>query len=207
MAAQDLAEELKKRSAWSIFMGVLTAALGMFLIVYPLATATITTVLLGWVLIFVGITLFVFALHSQTVGNFFLKILLSLLYGICGVALAFFPVAGVAALTLMLGTLLLIQAGMLTAIAVQLKPVEGWGLVFDGCRKQLAAERSDFRQVALQRDLDNWDAGWRCSADERNFQDHDCNQDTKWRRHYGTTFASGVAAICAAGKHPACQAT
>ena len=127
MPAHDLTEELKKRSAWSIFMGVLTAALGVFLIVYPLATATITTVLLGWVLIFVGIALFVFALHSQTVGNFFLKILLSLLYGICGIALAFFPVAGVAALTLMLGTLLLIQAGMLTAIAFQLKPVEGWG--------------------------------------------------------------------------------
>jgi len=30
-------------------------------------------------------------------------------------------------LTLMLGTLLLIQAGMLTALAFQLKPVEGWG--------------------------------------------------------------------------------
>ena len=127
MPAKDLTEELKKRSAWSIFMGVLTAALGVFLIVYPLVTATITTVLLGWVLIFVGIALFVFALYSQTVGNFFLKILLSLLYGICGIALAFFPVAGVAALTLMLGTLLLIQAGMLTAIALQLKPVEGWG--------------------------------------------------------------------------------
>ena len=127
MSTQNLADELKKRSAWSIFMGVLTAALGVFLLVYPLATATITTVLLGWVLIFVGIALFVFALHSQTVGNFLLKILLSLLYGICGIALAFFPVAGVGALTLMLGTLLLIQAGMLTAIAFQLKPVEGWG--------------------------------------------------------------------------------
>jgi uncharacterized membrane protein HdeD (DUF308 family) len=127
MPAQDLAEELKMRSAWSIFMGVLTAALGVFLIVYPLATATITAVLLGWVLIFVGIALFVFALHSQTVGNFLLKILLSLLYGICGIALAFFPVAGVAALTLTLGTLLLIQAGILSAIAFQLKPMEGWG--------------------------------------------------------------------------------
>lgn len=127
MPGQELAEELKKRSTWSIFMGVLTAALGVFLIVYPLVTATITTVLLGSVLIFVGIALFVFALHSQTVGNFFLKILLSLLYGICGFALVFFPLLGVAALTLMLGTLLLIQAGMLTAIALQLKPVEGWG--------------------------------------------------------------------------------
>jgi hypothetical protein len=181
-------------------MGVLTAALGVFLIVYPLATTTITAVLLGWGLIFVGIALFVFALHSQTVGNFFLKILLSLLYGICGIALAFFPVAGVAALTLTLGTLLLIQAGMLTAIAFQLKPMEGWGWFLADATTS-AAERSDFRQVALHRDLDNWDAGWRVSADERNFQDHDRNQDTDWRRHHGTTFSSGVATIFAARTH------
>jgi uncharacterized membrane protein HdeD (DUF308 family) len=71
MPAQNLTNEIKNRSAGSIVMGLLTAALGVFLIVYPLATAEITTVLLGWVLIFVGIFQFVFALHSQTVGEFF----------------------------------------------------------------------------------------------------------------------------------------
>lgn len=38
------------------FKGVLTAILGAFLIVYPFATAKVTTVLLGWVLIFVAVT-------------------------------------------------------------------------------------------------------------------------------------------------------
>jgi len=126
MSVQNLTEEVKKRSAWSIFMGIVTTALGCFLIVYPLATAAITTVLLGWALIFVGLAQFVFALYSQTIGNFVLKVLLSLLYGICGIALAFFPIAGVAALTGVLGTLLLIQAGLLTATALQLRPVDGW---------------------------------------------------------------------------------
>ena len=127
MTTQTLIQEAKNRSGWSIFMGVLTAALGVFLILYPLATATITTVLLGWVLIFVGIAQFVFALHSQTVGNFFLKVLLCALYGITGVALAFFPFEGVEALTGLLGTLLLVQAGVLTATAFQVKPLDGWG--------------------------------------------------------------------------------
>ena len=132
MSTQSLTEEVKKRSGWSIFMGIVTAALGCFLIVYPMATAAITTVLLGWALIFVGLAQFVFALYSQTIGNFFLKVLLSLLYGICGIALAFFPIAGVAALTGVLGTLLLIQAGLLTATAFQLRPVDGWGwFLFD----------------------------------------------------------------------------
>ena len=71
MSPQSLTDEVKKRSAWSVFMGVVTAALGVFLIAYPLATATVTTLLLGWVLIFVGIAQFVFALHSQTAGKFF----------------------------------------------------------------------------------------------------------------------------------------
>jgi uncharacterized membrane protein HdeD (DUF308 family) len=138
MSVQNLTEEVKKRSAWSIFMGIVTAALGCFLIVYPLATAAITTVLLGWALIFVGLAQFVFALYSQTIGNLFLKVLLSLLYGICGIALAFFPIAGVAALTGVLGTLLLIQAGLLATTAFQLRPVEGWGwFLFDAASNLL----------------------------------------------------------------------
>ena len=132
MSAQSLTEDVKKRSAWSVFMGVLTAVLGGFLIVYPLATATITTLLLGWVLIFVGIAQFFFALHSQTVGNFFLKVFLGVLYGITGAALAFFPIEGVEVLTGLLGTLLLIQAGLATVTAFQVRPVEGWGwFLFD----------------------------------------------------------------------------
>lgn len=127
MSTQSLTEEVKKCSAWSTFMGVITAILGVFLIAYPLVTATITTLLLGWVLIFVGIAQFAFALHSQTVGNFFLKVLFGVLYGITGIALAFFPLEGVELLTVFLGTLLLVQAGLLTVTAFQLKPLDGWG--------------------------------------------------------------------------------
>lgn len=114
-------------------MGVLTAALGIFLILYPLATAKITTVLLGWILIFVAVAQFMFALHSQTAGKFFLKVLLSVIYGICGLALAFFPMAGVVVLTGFVATLLLVYAGVETAAAFQARPAEGWGwLLFDG---------------------------------------------------------------------------
>lgn len=108
-------------------MGILTAVLGVFLIIYPFATAMITTVLLGWILILVGIAQFVFALHTQTVGSFFLKVLLGILYAVAGIALAFLPIEGVIVLTGVLGTLLLIQAGMLTVTAFQMKPLDGWG--------------------------------------------------------------------------------
>lgn len=132
MPSRDLTADIKKRSDWSIVMGILTALLGVFLIAYPLATATITTLLFGLVLILVGLAQFVFALHSQTAGKFFSKALLGVLYGVTGVALAFFPMAGVAALTALLGTLLLIYAGVAAAAALQVRPVEGWGwFLFD----------------------------------------------------------------------------
>lgn len=127
MSAENLIQEVKKRSGWSIFMGLISAIVGGFLIAYPLATATITTVLLGWSLIFVGIALVVFALHSQTPGNFFLKLLSGVLFGVTGIALAFFPIEGVEALTGLLGTLLLMQAGLTTVTAFQMRPIEGWG--------------------------------------------------------------------------------
>jgi len=126
MPAENLTNEIKRHSTWSIFIGIVTAALGIFLIVYPLAAAAITTVLLGWVLIFVGLAQFVFALHSQLIGNFLWKALCGLLYGVCGVALAFFPIASATALTAVLGTLLLIQAGLQTAPAFQWRPLDVW---------------------------------------------------------------------------------
>jgi len=127
MPTQSITDDVKKRSAWSIAMGILTAVLGVFLIIYPFATAMITTVLLGWILILVGIAQFVFALYTQTVGSFFLKVLLGILYAVAGIALAFLPIEGVIVLTGVLGTLLLIQAGMLTVTAFQMKPLDGWG--------------------------------------------------------------------------------
>lgn len=127
MSALSLIEEAKKHAAWSIFMGVLTAALGAFLIIYPLAAAKITTVLLGWVLIFVGIAQFVFALHSQKPGSFFPKLIGAALFGITGAALAFSQMKGIEALTGLLGTLLLVQAGLATVTASQIRPVAGWG--------------------------------------------------------------------------------
>jgi uncharacterized membrane protein HdeD (DUF308 family) len=133
MAVENLTEDIKKRSTWSIVMGVLTALLGIFLIAYPLVTATVTTILLGWVLIFVGIAQFIFAFHSQSVGAFFLKVLMGLAYGIIGIALAFFPFHGVAALTVFVGTLFLIHGALAVVAAFQMKPADGWGwFLFDG---------------------------------------------------------------------------
>ena len=126
MTEQTLTGDIKRHSNWSIFNGVLITLLGVFLIAYPMIAATLTTLLLGCILIVVGIAQFVFALHSHSIGKFLLKILLGVLYLIAGVGLTFFPIAGVVALTVFLGTLLVVSSIVQASIGLQLRPVEGW---------------------------------------------------------------------------------
>jgi len=119
--------EVKTRSAWSVFMGLLTAALGILLIVYPFATATLTTVLLGGTLILVGAAGLVLALASQTAGSFFRRILLAALYALTGIALVAFPFQGVESVTMLVGVMLLLRGAVGLGAAVRLRPVDGWG--------------------------------------------------------------------------------
>jgi len=127
MTADTLFADLAKRARWSVFMGVLTAAIGVLMILHPIATSAVSTVFLGWALIIAAAAQLVFAFTSQTAGNFFLKLLLGALYGIAGVALAFFPLAGVVTLTAVLGVMLVVEALLETAIAFALPAIMGRG--------------------------------------------------------------------------------
>ena len=127
MTTTTITDNISKRATWSIVMGVLTAAIGIVMIVYPMAAATVTTIFVGWSLFFVGVAQLIFAFQSSGAGHFLLKLLTSLLYGITGLALVFFPISGVAALTIVVGSAFLVQAALLTATAFQLRPLTGWG--------------------------------------------------------------------------------
>src|SRR5512132_4048316 len=125
MTADTISAEVAKRARWSVFMGLLTAAIGVVMIIDPLATTAVSTLFLGCALIIAAAAQFVFALASQTAGNFFLKLLLGALYGIAGIALAFFPLAGVVTLTALLGAMLVFEAVVETVIAFALPAVMG----------------------------------------------------------------------------------
>jgi uncharacterized membrane protein HdeD (DUF308 family) len=124
MTTDSLSQQISKQAGWSLFMGVLTAAIGVAMIIYPMATAAVSTLFFGWALIFAGAAQVIFAFSSQTVGNFFLKLLLGILYGIAGIALAVFPPAGVLTLTAAIGIMLIAEAIIEIALAFSL-PVAG----------------------------------------------------------------------------------
>lgn len=129
---QTITSEVKTRAGWGIFLGILTVAIGVLMIIYPLATAKATTVFLGCVLIVVGVVELVQAIRAHTVGQFFLRLLLGLVYGFAGVLLLMNPLWGVAVLTSVLGFMLLFEAVFTAVLAFQTRPTSGWGwLLFD----------------------------------------------------------------------------
>lgn len=124
--------DVKSRAGWGIVLGILTAVLGLLLIAYPLFTATITTIFIGSILVVVGVLEVVEALRVHTAGAFFGRLLLGLVYGFAGVVLLLYPLRGVAVLTMVLGVMLLFEAGFTAVLAFQVKPLSGWGwLLFD----------------------------------------------------------------------------
>jgi uncharacterized membrane protein HdeD (DUF308 family) len=127
MPTDTLSREASRRAAWSVFMGVLTAAVGALMIVYPFATAAVSTVFLGSALVVAAVAQFVFAFTSETAGNFFLKLLLGILYAVAGLALAFFPVAGVVTLTAWIGAILIAEAILEAILAFALPAGMGRG--------------------------------------------------------------------------------
>jgi uncharacterized membrane protein HdeD (DUF308 family) len=127
-----LTGDIKSRAGWGVVLGILTAVLGLLLIAYPLFAAKVTTFFIGSILIIAGVFDLIQAVRAHTVGAFFTRLLLGLVYGFGGVVLIMHPLWGVAVLTVALGVMLVVEAGATAVLAFQMKPVSGWGwLLFD----------------------------------------------------------------------------
>ena len=99
---------------------------------YPLVAGTVTTIIIGGILIIAGIVDIALAMRAHTAGRFVLRLLLGIVYGFGGVLLVFHPLWGVAVLTMVLGVMLLVDAVPTLALAFEMKPRSGWGwFLFD----------------------------------------------------------------------------
>lgn len=130
MTTETLSREVSRRAGWSIFMGFLTAAVGAVMIIYPLATAAASTVFFGAALLVAAAAQLVLAFSSDTAGQFFLKLLLGILYGIAGFCLIALPGMGVVTLTAMLGAMLIAEAVVETVLGFSVPAGTGKGWFF-----------------------------------------------------------------------------
>jgi uncharacterized membrane protein HdeD (DUF308 family) len=127
MKTNSFPEDVSRHAGWSLVMGLLTAAVGIVMILYPLATAAASTVFVGSALIIAAVAQLVFAFNSPSVGKFVLKLLLGVLYGIAGVSLVASPGIGLVTLTAVLGAMLITEAVVETVIAFSLPAAAGRG--------------------------------------------------------------------------------
>jgi uncharacterized membrane protein HdeD (DUF308 family) len=88
---------------WSIFVGILLVLAGLLAIVVPFFAGVAASVFFGWLVLFGGVAHLVYAWSERGAGAILWQVLIGIVYVIAGLYMLVLPVAGVVALTLVLG--------------------------------------------------------------------------------------------------------
>ena len=93
--------------------GILMLICGFLAITLPFASGIGVAIVIGWVLLATGVWHLLFGFRSGSgIGGFLWQLLLAIVYGAAGLMVLFYPLAGLAWLTLVLATFLLIEAAL-----------------------------------------------------------------------------------------------
>jgi uncharacterized membrane protein HdeD (DUF308 family) len=123
-------QEVRSASGWSIVAGVILVIAGMLAIGVPWIPALVATFWVAWALVFGGVAEIIHGFDSR--DRMAWNLALGLLYVAVGLYILYRPGPSLAALALVLGVFLLIAGIMLAFIALQWRPMAGWGLwLFD----------------------------------------------------------------------------
>ena len=124
---------LQKGWGWLLGLGILLSVLGLLLIAAPALGTLAVDLLVGWFLIIGGIAQLIHAFMEKAWRGFLLEVASGMLYLVVGLLLLFYPMAGAQALTIFLAAFLLIEGIVRIAMALRLRPAQGWGwLLFGG---------------------------------------------------------------------------
>lgn len=110
-----------------MLMGVALVLLGLVALVYPLTTAIVVKIMMGWILLIAGISEIIFSFSTTKWGDFFLELIVGIVFTIAGVWLAFFPLTGIFTLTILLALAFLARGVLEIVSAFRMRPLEGWG--------------------------------------------------------------------------------
>ena len=124
---------LRAGSGRLLWLGVAMLVLGLAALLFPVFSTLVAALLVGWVLLVAGGLMLAGAFHIHGTGPFFAALLFGLLLLAAGVFLLFNPLAGAAALTLMLGILFMFQGALEIVFGFEMRPHPGWaGMLFSG---------------------------------------------------------------------------
>jgi len=123
----------KKATGWAIGVSVLLIILGIMAIALPFVAGLAVSAIVGWMLVFGGVTHLAAAFHVRGAGAVLWELLVGLVYLVGGGYMVFHPLIGVATLTLFLAGVFLAE-GVLEIMAffgIRGQRNSGW-MLFDG---------------------------------------------------------------------------
>jgi uncharacterized membrane protein HdeD (DUF308 family) len=122
--------DVDRKWGWYFALGVFLIVLGVIASSMAVATTIISVVALGWIMLGAGIGLAILSFLTGNWSGFLLTLAAGVLSGIAGISILSSPLAGAAAITLMVGAIL-IAAGIYRSVAsiVMQFPNWGWSLV------------------------------------------------------------------------------
>ena len=125
---------------WSIFLGILLVLAGLLAIVVPFFAGVAASVFFGWLVLFGGVAHLVYAWSERGAGAILWQVLIGIVYVIAGLYMLVLPVAGVVAITLVLGFYIAVEGGFELVIFSFLRRLRGavWFLI-DGLVSLLLA--------------------------------------------------------------------
>src|SRR2546426_4060876 len=149
MGATSIGTIVKKSVGWSIGLSVLMMLAGLLAIAAPAAAGIAVSLLVAWLLVFSGVAHLVFAWHTRSAGGVIWELLLGILYVGVGAYVLINPVAGLAALTLVLAIFLFSGGGFEIILSFRLPPMICWGWVVLGGIIYLIVSILVWRALAL----------------------------------------------------------
>jgi len=114
------------------YVGLGLVILGIVACVAPLMSGLAIVVVVGLVLLAAGVLAVLFGLRAREAGKGNLPLVLGGLAGICGLVLIVQPSAGLSVVRLILVAYMLISGASEVALALRLRPDEGWAETLGG---------------------------------------------------------------------------
>jgi uncharacterized membrane protein HdeD (DUF308 family) len=117
---------VRRSRGWSLAFGLVLIVIGILALLMPAIAALATALTLGWLLVIAGIVEIVHAFQTRRRKGYGWQLAAGIVTLILGLCILFFPIAGIATLTLWIGAILFAGGIVRLVLAFRLKPAKGW---------------------------------------------------------------------------------
>jgi uncharacterized membrane protein HdeD (DUF308 family) len=124
--ADEITAQITENRGIFIALGLVLIVVGIIAIGAPHAMTIVAKVFLGWVLLMAGVSQVLHAFATRGWRGFLGELLVGALYIAVGVWLAFFPLAGIISLTVLLAATFVADGLLKLQIGWRVRPESGW---------------------------------------------------------------------------------